>query len=73
MTGRGHRKLRLSSKKNYERKKYFKSVPQAATQLLPLHVSIPLSVFKAAPAESITALHSRLVNLKILELIEGTQ
>ena len=68
MTGRGHCKLRLSSKKNYERKN--KSVPQAATQLLPL---IPLSVFKAVPAESITALHSRLVNLKILELIEGTQ
>ena len=72
MTGRGHRKLRLCSKKNYERKKYFKeSVPQAVTQLPPLPVSIPLSVFKAAPAESITALHSRLVNLKILELIKG--
>ena len=75
MSCRGHRKLRLSSKKNYERKKYDSpsslvvSVSLAVVSvfkvsvpltLLPLKVSLPVSSFKSAPARSTATLHDRL-------------
>ena len=61
-TGRGHRKLRFSSKKHYERDKYAKrslvsSVPP--TPVADLRLSVPLSYFTEAPLSSLDMLHSR--------------
>ena len=72
-SGKGHRKLRLCSRKHYERKKYkhrreVVSSPTVFTvsvplELLQFRVSIPLSVIESAKAET---LHNRLVYMASL-------
>lgn len=78
--GKGHRKLRLCSKKNYERRKYFPkkllvSVPRRAVCILkvslPLNlvsfrVSLPLSAYSDSPVASVDVLYDRMVHLKAL-------
>ena len=61
MSGRGHRKLRLSSKKHYETKK----AEQAASK--PLPISIPVSVYESTPAPDTSTLLNRLQLSKVLE------
>ena len=88
MSGRGHRKLRLCSRKNYERKKYHHppAIPvqpvhltdvsfltvSVPLDLLPLRVSLPLSALEAAPAGSTRCLRDRLERLGTLRS-RGTQ
>lgn len=78
--GRGHRKLRLCSRKNYERNKYDRplvvSIPRAKVsvmnvsikrEVLPscsIVVSFPISLFRDARVFSVTALQNRLLQLK---------
>ena len=72
MSGRGHRKLRLCSRKNYERKKFKKrSIPPSICSslkvsmpflLLPpqsLTVSLPVSLFHDAPLSTFESLKAR--------------
>ena len=72
MSGRGHRKLRLCSRKNYERKKLKKrSTPPSICsslkvsmpfELLPrqsLTVSLPISIFHDAPLSTFESLKAR--------------
>ena len=72
MSGRGHRRLRLCSKKNYEGKKYAKKkalvvkIPLQRIELPLCKVSIPLTVVKDAPVDTIEALHSWLRNLQAI-------
>ena len=79
MSGRGHRRLRLSSRKNYERKKYrvppltlTASIPQdilSVPAALPSHglsVSLPLSIFRDVPVATVQALRSRLAQLEAM-------
>lgn len=77
--GRGHRRLRLSSRKNYERKKYktplVVSISRAEVSILTVSiprdllpspsavVSFPISAFQDAPLASLTALRTRLLML----------
>ena len=73
MSGRGHRKLRLCSRKNYEKKKYEKrplviSIPCSQVACLsaqPLEVSLPISVYEDAPITSLYMLQTRLNHMKI--------
>ena len=79
---RGHRKLRLCSNKNYERKKYFPkellvSVPRRDVtilrvsipmELLSFKVSIPLSAYTKLPAPSLETMQSRIQHLGILSV-----
>ena len=51
MSGRGHRKLRLCSRKNYERKKYqhppalpVQHVPLTDVSVLTTYISVPLDL-----------------------------
>ena len=71
---RGHRKLRLCSKKHYETKKYFPkkllvSIPKRTVTILRVslpidlvrfHVSLPLSAYTNVPVASLDILHHRL-------------
>ena len=76
MSGKGHRRLRLCSRKHYERKKYEHHhvvVPSPTVftvsvplELLQFRVSIPLSVIESAKAETISSLHNRLVYMASL-------
>ena len=82
MSGRGHRKLRLSSLKNYERKKYkaapltlsvsiqlsVVSVSVAEDPLPSLTVSLPVSAFRDAPLATVQTLRTRLQKLQALPL-----
>ena len=58
-TGRGHRKLRLSSKKHYERDKYTRRSLTSSACSSELRLSIPLSCFTEASLSSLDMLHSR--------------
>ena len=69
MSGRGHRRLRLCNRKNYERRKY--SSAAVMTVSVPLHllrpqvpspllVSLPISALQEAPITSLDVLRSRL-------------
>ena len=78
----GHRRFRLCSKKNSERKKYNKrnkppTLPVSndadsvlkislPIELLSFSVSIPLEAFLDSPANSLTTLKSRLVAAKVI-------
>ena len=72
MSGRGHRRLRLCSKKNYEWKKYAQKkallvqIPTKDIKLAPCKVSIPLKVIKEAPSDTIESLHSKMRNLQAI-------
>ena len=71
---RGHRKLRLCSKKHYETKKYFPkklivSIPKRTVTILKVslpvdlvsfRLSLPLSAYTNAPVSSLDILHHRL-------------
>lgn len=71
---RGHRKLRLCSKKHYETKKYFPkqllvSIPKRTVNILKVslpinlvnfRLSLPLSVYTDLPVTSLDILHRRL-------------
>ena len=77
MSGKGHRKLRLCSRKHYERVKYkhrhaavfMVSIP---LELLQFRVSIPLSFVESAKAQTTDTLHKRLVHTESLSP-RGTQ
>ena len=64
MSGRGHRRLRLSSRKYYERNKYQKKALLAKTSTEdiypPCRISIPLAVINQAPSKNLESLQSRL-------------
>ena len=74
MSGRGHRRLRLCSKKNYELKKYAQKkalvvqIPTKDIELPPCKISIPLTVIKDSPSDTIGTLHCRLRNLNLGEI-----
>lgn len=68
---RGHRRLRLCSKKNYEKKKYearHASSVQLASKVMPksLVVSYPVDVFRSAPCLDLGTLHARIRLLEAL-------
>ena len=55
MSGRGHRKLRLCSRKNYERKKQNKKLSTSTS----LTVSLPLTLFYDTPFTTFESLQAR--------------
>lgn len=61
---KGHRKLRLCSKKNYERKrttvKHQKAISKTESQQLSLLCSIPISFYYDQTVSAIDILHDRL-------------
>ena len=71
MSARGRRRLRLSSRKHYERDKYRKKKAIAAKLAAEdidstCKLSIPLMVINQAPSKTIEGLHNR---LKIMQAI----
>ena len=65
---RGHRRLRLCSKKNYEKKKYEARRDSSAQLVMPksLVVSYPVEVFQSAPCLDLGTLHARIRLLEAL-------
>ena len=75
---KGHRKLRLCSKKHYEKKKYFPktlpvSIPRRTVcilkvslpiNLVSFRVSLPLSAYSDSPVKSVDILHNRMIHLR---------
>ena len=75
---KGHRKLRLCSRKNYEKKKYFPkkllvSIPRRTVcvlkvslpiNLVSFRVSLPLSAYSDSPVKSVDILHNRMIHLR---------
>ena len=74
MSGRGHTRLRLCSKKNYELKKYAQKkalvvqIPTKDIELPSCKISVPLTVSKDAPSDTIGTLHCQLRNLNLGEI-----
>ena len=68
-TGRGHRKLRLTSKKHYERDKYAKRLMSRPyvlpTPVAELKLSVPLDYFTKATLPSLDILHARILKMEI--------
>ena len=61
MSGKGHRRLRLCSKKNYERKKYAAKARNALQDLShPLNVPQPSVEPREQPVSNTTELNSKL-------------
>ena len=77
---KGHRKLKLCSRKNYEKKKYIPkkllvSISRRNVYILKVslpinsvsfRVSLPLSAYSDSPVASVDILHNRMIHLGVV-------